>query len=165
MLFVACQAQQVNTPDADFSVRLPSGSQLGILSVSQDKQVTLPAPKRQPGYRLLMLFVQGTVRGPTFKAVFKRQPNGYSFLDYTFKTAPQGKDRWLEVFSFDGKEYDLVGSAPGNAVKEAPLDPRYWPKESSAGLYFFALSFTQAQYLQVCKAAGGRFNGAYCGPK
>jgi hypothetical protein len=165
VLFGACQAQQASTPEANFSLQLPPGSQPGILSISQDKRVTLPAPKRQPGYRMSMLFAQGTVRGPIFKAMLKGQPNGNSALSYTFKTAPQGKDRWLEVFLFDGKEYDLVGRNRGNAVQGTSLDLRYLPKESSAGLYFFALSFTQAQYLQACKAAGGRFNGAYCGPK
>ena len=165
VLFGACQAQQASTPEAIFSLRVPLGSPPGIISVSQDKQVALPAPKRQPGYRMSMLFAQGTVRGSIFKAVLTGQPNGNFALSYTFKSAPRGKDRWLEVFLFDGKAYDLVGRNRGNAVQATALDLRYLPKESSAGLYFFALSFTQAQYLQACKAAGGRFNGAYCGSK
>ena len=71
VLFGACNAQQASTIEANFSLQLPPGSQPGILSISQDKQVKLPAPKRQPGYRMSMLFAQGTVRGPIFKAVFK----------------------------------------------------------------------------------------------
>lgn len=165
VLLGACQVQQASTTEATFSLQLPPESPLAILSISQDKRGTLPAPKRQPGYRLLMLFAQGTVRGSIFKAVLTGRPNGNFTLTYTFKSAPQGKDRWLEVLLFDGKEYDLVGRNRGNAVQGTPLDLRYLPKQSSAGLYFFALSFTQAQYLEACKAAGGQFNGAYCGPK
>jgi hypothetical protein len=164
LLFGACQAQQVSTPDAVFSIQTPPGSPQGSLSITLASSAALPAPKRQPGYRLLMLFAPGTVRGPVFKAVLNAQPNGNSALSYTFTSAPREKDRWLEVYLFDGKEYDLVGRNQGHKVQGTPLDLRY-SKGANGGVYFFALSFTQAQYLAACKAAGGRFNGAYCGPK
>ena len=111
-----------------------------------------------------MLTSPRAVQGPVFKLTLHTPPRGDLTVSYDFKTAPSGKDRYTEVFLYDGQEFDLLGRVPGNAVTRSPLDTRPLFTKARKEVYIFGLSFTRAQYRQAC-ATLGRFNGSYCGPK
>ena len=161
----SCQAQSsVSILAGSISVKAPPGTPTGAFTVSRALKVPFTLPTRQTGLRLLMLACLQVVHGPVFKLTLDKQPRDYLTVAYKFKAAPQEKDRYTEVFVFDGQTFDLLGRASGNEVTSLPLDTRPYFTQARTELYVFGLSFTRAQYRQACSPIG-RFNGSYCGPK
>lgn len=163
---IACQAQQgVNASDASISVNVANGTNAQGLSILRVEKVPFTLPTHQPGLRFVSLSIAQAIRGPVFKLTLETQPSEEFYLNYSYKTAPKGKDRYMEVFLFDGQKFELMGRAPGNTVKDTPLYLRPSNTQLGKGFYIFGVSYTLAQYKKACTAIGGRYNGAYCGLK
>ena len=91
-----------------------------------------------------MLASTQAVRGPVFKLTLHTPLGGDLTVAYDFKTAPQGADRYTEVFLYDRQEFDLLGRVAGNAVTRSPLDTRPLFTKARKETYIFGLSFTHA---------------------
>jgi hypothetical protein len=162
----ACQAQQsINASDASISVNVLNGSSAQGLSILRVEKVPFTLPTRQTGLRFVTLSIAQAIRGPVFKLTLETQPTEEFYMNYSYKTAPKGKDRYLEVFLFDGQKFELMGSSLGNTVKQMPLYLRPSNTQLGTGSYFFGVSYTLTQYKKACATIGGRYNGAYCGLK
>jgi hypothetical protein len=134
-LLASCQAQQsINDLDASISVQAPFGTLARAIRIARAEKIPFQLPTIQPGFRLLMLSSPKVARGKVFKFTFDKQPSSYLTLTYSNKVAPRGKNRYTEVFLFDGKHFDLLGRALGNTVDKMPLDLRPYTKQAQTGL-------------------------------
>jgi hypothetical protein len=179
LMLVACTQQRQQGSTTTAHVALIGGTvktsqlSLRLLPSSTSTTVTiqeltnypfvLPAKIHKWEYRLVMLTSTTVTRETPYKITLSELPRNEVFITYKRKTATTEK-RLLEVYSFDGTNFEIIGRSFTDSVNDTPLFATQIGKKLQKGLIVFASSFTQTEFKNACVKFGGHFNGAYCGP-